>query len=42
MLEDQQFHLNSGLNKLKQTETQVLDMQGSLDLKKAELEKKEK
>lgn len=42
MLEDQQFHLNVGLDKLKQTETQVLEMQGSLDLKKAELEKKEK
>lgn len=37
MLEDQQFHLNVGLDKLKQTEAQVLDMQGSLDLKKAEL-----
>lgn len=42
MLEDQQYHLNVGLDKLKQTETQVLEMQGSLDLKKAELEKKEK
>lgn len=42
MLEDQQFHLNVGLDKLKQTETQVLEMQGSLDIKKAELEKKEK
>lgn len=31
-----------GLDKLKQTETQVLEMQGSLDIKKAELEKKEK
>lgn len=40
MLEDQQYHLNVGLDKLKQTETQVLEMQGSLDLKKAELEKK--
>jgi dynein heavy chain 1 len=42
MLEDQQFHLNVGLDKLKQTEAQVLEMQGSLDLKKAELFKKEK
>jgi dynein heavy chain 1, cytosolic len=42
MLEDQQFHLNVGLDKLKQTEAQVLEMQGSLDSKKAELEKKEK
>ena len=37
MLEDQQYHLNVGLDMLKQTETQVLEMQGSLDLKKAEL-----
>jgi dynein heavy chain 1 len=42
MLEDQQFHLNVGLDKLKQTESQVLEMQGSLDEKKKELEKKEK
>lgn len=42
LLEDQQFHLNVGLDKLKLTETQVLEMQGSLDIKKAELEKKEK
>lgn len=34
LLEDQQFHLNVGLDKLKQTETQVLEMQGSLDLTK--------
>ena len=37
MLEDQQFHLNVGLDKLKQTQTQVLQMQVSLDSKKAEL-----
>jgi hypothetical protein len=37
MLEGQQFHLNTGLNKLKQTEIQVLEMQGSLDAKKNEL-----
>jgi len=37
MLEDQQFHLNVGLDKLKQTESQVLEMQGSLDEKKKEL-----
>lgn len=42
MLEDQQFHLNVGLDKLKQTEAQVLEMQGSLDVKKAELEAKER
>lgn len=41
-LEDQQLHLNVGLDKLKETESQVLNMQGSLDQKKAELEKKEK
>lgn len=37
MLEEQQFHLNVGLQKLKDTETQVLEMQGSLDAKKSEL-----
>lgn len=42
LLEDQQLHLNSGLDKLKQTENQVLEMQGSLDIKKFELEKKER
>lgn len=42
LLEDQQFHLNVGLDKLKQTETQVLEMQGSLDLKRTELFQKEK
>lgn len=42
MLEDQQFHLNVGLDKLKQTETQVMEMQGSLDEKKRVLEIKEK
>ena len=42
MLEDQQLHLNVGLNKLKETEAQVLEMQLSLDIKRAELEKKEK
>ena len=42
LLEDQQLHLNSGLDKLKQTENQVLEMQGSLDIKKLELEKKER
>ena len=42
LLEDQQLHLNVGLNKLKETETQVLEMQSSLDIKRAELEKKEK
>lgn len=42
MLEDQQLHLNVGLNKLKETEAQVLEMQSSLDIKRAELEKKEK
>ena len=31
MLEDQQFHLNVGLDKLKQTEEQVHEMQGSLN-----------
>ena len=42
LLEDQQFHLNVGLDKLKQTEEQVHEMQGSLNEKKAELEEKEK
>jgi dynein heavy chain 1 len=42
MLEDQHYHLNVGLDKFKQTKTEVLEMQGSLDLKKAELEKKDK
>jgi dynein heavy chain 1, cytosolic len=42
LLEDQQLHLNVGLNKLKETEAQVLEMQSSLDIKRAELEKKEK
>ena len=42
MLEDQQFHLNVGHDKLKQTENQVMEMQGSLDAKKSELETKEK
>jgi len=42
MLEDQQFHLNVGLDKLKETETQVSEMQVSLNEKKTELEKKEK
>lgn len=42
LLEEQQFHLNVGLQKLKDTETQVLEMQGSLDAKKTELEIKEK
>jgi dynein heavy chain 1 len=42
LLEDQQFHLNVGLDKLKQTETQVLEMQGSLDEKKKELGKERK
>ncbi len=42
LLEDQQLHLNGGLDKLKETQTQVLEMQGSLDIKKTELEKKEK
>ena len=34
MLEDQHYHLNVGLDKLKQTKTEVLEMQGSLDLKR--------
>lgn len=42
MLEEQQFHLNVGLNKLKETETEVKEMQGSLDIKKTVLERKEK
>jgi dynein heavy chain 1 len=37
LLENQQFHLNVGLDKLKETEAQVLEMQGSLDKKKQEL-----
>jgi dynein heavy chain 1 len=42
LLEEQQLHLNSGLDKLRQTENQVLEMQSSLDIKKLELEKKER
>ena len=41
-LEEQQYHLNVGLNKLKETEEQVIELQKSLDTYKAELEAKEK
>ncbi|CAD8134930.1 unnamed protein product [Paramecium octaurelia] len=41
-LEDQQLHLNVGLDKLKETEQQVLEMQKSLDQKKIELQTKER
>ena len=37
LLEEQQFHLNVGLSKLKETESQVKEMQGSLDTKRREL-----
>lgn len=41
-LEDQQLHLNKGLEKLKDTEEQVATMEVTLKQKKAELEQKEK
>lgn len=41
-LEEQQFHLNQGLSKLKETEQTVSEMQKSLDKYKKELEVKEK
>lgn len=39
-LEEQQLHLNIGLQKLKDTETQVKDLQVSLAQKNKELESK--
>lgn len=39
-LEEQQLHLNVGLNKIKETEEQVLELQKSLSLKSQELEAK--
>jgi len=41
-LEEQQYHLNVGLGKLKETEEQVVQLQKSLDVYKTELEAKEK
>jgi dynein heavy chain 1 len=41
-LEEQQYHLNLGLGKLKETEETVLELQKSLDKYKNELEIKEK
>ncbi|EAR94592.2 dynein heavy chain, cytoplasmic protein (macronuclear) [Tetrahymena thermophila SB210] len=41
-LEDQQLHLNKGLEKLKDTEEQVATMESTLKKKKTELEQKEK
>jgi dynein heavy chain 1 len=39
-LEQQQLHLNNGLGKIKETETQVAEMQSTLKEKEAELSKK--
>ncbi|VDP02192.1 unnamed protein product [Soboliphyme baturini] len=39
-LEEQQLHLNVGLNKIKETEVQVKELQKSLSLKSTELEAK--
>lgn len=41
-LEEQQYHLNLGLSKLKETEETVKELQKSLDKYKTELETKEK
>ena len=41
-LEEQQYHLNLGLSKLKETEETVIDLQKSLDKYKTDLEIKEK
>lgn len=40
-LEEQQLHLNVGLSKLRETQTQVATLQESLAVKNAELEKKQ-
>jgi dynein heavy chain 1 len=40
-LEEQQLHLNVGLGKLRETQTQVATLQESLAIKNAELEKKQ-
>lgn len=40
-LEEQQLHLNVGLGKLRETQTQVATLQESLAVKNAELEKKQ-
>ena len=39
-LEDQQLHLNVGLQKIRETVDQVEELQSSLSIKKNELEKK--
>lgn len=39
-LEEQQLHLNVGLNKIRETEEQVKELQKSLSLKSQELEAK--
>ena len=39
-LEEQQLHLNVGLQKIKETVEQVEELQQSLSVKKIELEKK--
>mmetsp|Transcript_2191 Transcript_2191/g.1958 ORF Transcript_2191/g.1958 Transcript_2191/m.1958 type:complete len:284 (+) Transcript_2191:228-1079(+) len=41
-LEEQQYHLNVGLGKLKETEAEVMNLQVSLDKYKVELEDKER
>ena len=40
-LEEQQFHINTGLNKLKETEEEVLKLKDSLSVYKKELKEKE-
>ena len=39
-LEEQQLHLNVGLNKIRETEQQVQELKSSLAVKKQELETK--
>lgn len=39
-LEEQQLHLNVGLNKIRETVDQVEELQASLSVKKIELEQK--
>ena len=41
-LEEQQYHLNVGLNKLKETEDQVVKLQAELDRYKTDLDAKDK
>ena len=41
-LEEQQYHLNVGLDKLKQTESAVIDLQAQLTIFEKELQSKDK